>query len=130
MCETKGMRPLGNDPQTYQIIGAAMEVHRALGRGFLESVYTAALRSELGRRAVPTAAEVPFRVYYKGDELPVLFRADLVCFGSIIVEVKAAKTLGSVDLSQAINYLRVSGLRKGLLLNFGTASLQYQRVAL
>ncbi len=107
-----------------------MEVHRTLGRGFLESVYAAALRSELRRRGVPIAAEVPFRVCYKGDELPVLFRADLICFGSVIVEVKAAKTLGSADLSQAINYLRASGLRKGLLLNFGTGSLQYQHVAL
>ena len=124
------MRPLANDPQTYQIIGAAMEVHRTLGRGFLESVYSAALRSELRQRTVPTAVEVPFRVRYKGEELPVLFRADLVCFDCVIVEVKAATALGSADLAQAINYLRVSGLRKGLLLNFGTASLQYQRVAL
>ena len=124
------MRPTVDDPQTYQIIGAAMDVHCTLGRGFLESVYRAALMLELRRRSVPTAAEVPFRVCYKGDVLPVLFRADLVCFGSVIVEVKAAKALGSADLFQAINYLRVSGLRKGLLLNFGTGSLQCQRVAL
>jgi GxxExxY protein len=124
------MRPLVHDPETYRIIGAAMEVHRILGRGFLESVYRSALKLELERRSVPTSLEVPFRVQYKGDVLPVLFRADLVCFDRVIVEVKASTGLGKADLAQAINYLRVSSLRKALLLNFGVASLQYQRVAL
>jgi GxxExxY protein len=118
------------DPETYQIIGAAMDVHRTLRRGFLESIYRAALKLELERRSVPTAMEVPFRVHYKGDILPVLFRADLVCFNRVIVEVKASVALGKADVAQTINYLRVSSLQKALLLNFGLGSLQYQRVVL
>ncbi len=86
--------------------------------------------SSSGEVAVPTAVEVPFRIQYKGDVLPVLFRADLVCFDRVIVEVKATAGLGKADFAQAINYLRVSGLRKALLLNFAVATLQYQRVVL
>jgi GxxExxY protein len=93
-----------------------MEVHRILGPGFLESVYRAALKRELERRPVPTALEVPFRVQYKDEVLPVLFRADLVCFDRVVVEVKASTGLGRADFAQAINYLRVSSLQKALLL--------------
>ncbi len=118
------------DPETYTVIGAAMEVHRILGCGFLESVYRAALVAELQLRDVPTAAEVPFKVFYRTRELPVLFRADLVCFESIVVEVKSKVGLGGIDVAQAINYLKVSTLRKALLLNFGTLSLQHRRVVL
>ena len=118
------------DPETYQIIGAAMDVHRILGHGFLESVYRAALKLELQRRSIPARAEVPFHIEYKGETLPVHFKPDLVCFDRVIVEAKATTGLGKVDLAQAINYLRVSGLKTALLLNFGTTSLEYKRVVL
>ena len=118
------------DPETYQIIGAAMDVHRILGHRFLESVYRAALKLELQRRSIPTRAEVPFHIEYKGEMLPVLFKPDLVCFDRVIVEAKATAGFGKVDLAQAINYLRVSGLKTALLLNFGTTSLEYKRVVL
>jgi GxxExxY protein len=124
------MRASSRDHETYQIIGAAMEVHRIPGPGFLESVYRAALKRELERRSVPTALEVPFRVQYKDEVLPVLFRADLVCFDRVVVEVKASTGLGRADFAQGINYLRVSSLQKALLLNFGVSSLQYERVVL
>jgi len=117
------------DAETYQIIGAAMDAHRILGHGFLESVYRAALKLELRRRSIPARAEVLFHEY-KGEMLPVLFKPDLVCFDRIIVEAKATAGLGSVDFAQAINYLRVSSLKTALLLNFGTTSLEYKRVVL
>ena len=115
------------DPDTYAIIGAAMEVHRILGCGFLEAVYRAALIVELQLRSIPVECEVGFRVKYKDCILPVGYRADLVCFNDVIVEVKAARDVGMVDHAQAINYLRASGLHRALLLNFGGSSLTYKR---
>jgi GxxExxY protein len=116
-----------DDPDTYAIIGAAMEVHRVLGCGFLEGVYRASLVIELQLRSIPVAREVPFRVHYKGQALPMLYRADLVCFDSIVVEIKAAREVGVIEQAQAINYLRASQLRRALVLNFGTTSLVYRR---
>jgi GxxExxY protein len=118
------------DSQTYQVIGAAMEVHRLLGCGFLEAVYRAALLQELELRQVPCRSEVIFRIVYKRRILPLHYRADIVCFGAVIVEVKACSGLGPVDQAQAINYLKVSKLRRALLLNFGIHTLQYRRVVL
>src|SRR5437867_1437812 len=99
------------DPETYAVIGAAMEVHRILGCGFLEAVYRAAPIVELLERSIPLAREVPFRVTYKDCVLPG-YRADIVCFNEVIVEVKAARDLGPIDQAQAINYLRASGLHR------------------
>jgi len=115
------------DPETYAVIGAAMEVHRILGCGFLEAVYRAALIVELQERSIPLAREVPFRVTYKDCVLPVGYRADIVCFNEVIVEVKAALDLGPIEQAQAINYLRASGLHRALLLNFGGPSLTFKR---
>lgn len=119
--------PAPGDAETYAIIGAAMEVHRVLGCGFLEAVYRAALVVELQLRSIAVAREVPFRVEYKGCLLPVGYRADLVCYDSVIVEVKAAREVGVVEQAQALNYLRASGLHRALVLNFGTTSLVYKR---
>jgi len=116
------------DPQTYSIIGAAMEVHRVFGCGFLEAPYSQALKVELRLRAIPFAAEVSFPLSYKGQSLALTYRPDLICFGSIIVEVKALPSLGGLQFAQAINYLRASGLRRALLLNFGARSLGYRRL--
>jgi len=118
------------DPETYEIIGAAMEVHRLLGCGFVEAPYARALTIELELRGIPFENEVSFPLSYKERSLALSYRADLVCFGSVIVEVKALPSLGSQQLSQAINYLRAANLKRGLLLNFGARSLQYQRVVL
>jgi GxxExxY protein len=118
------------DPRTYKIIGAAMEVHRQLGCGFVETVYQEALAVELKAREIPFNRELMFPVSYKGYRLHSQFRPDFICFDSVIVELKALATLSSVDDAQLINYLKVTGYHTGLLLNFGTRSLQQRRFVL
>ena len=117
------------DPKTHAIIGAGMEVHTQLGRGFLEAVYQEAFALELSARKIPFAKEVRLPIFYKGQELPTIYRADFVCYGNIIVELKAIKQLGGVESSQIINYLKATKFPLGLLLNFGSKSLEYDRFA-
>jgi GxxExxY protein len=118
------------DPRTYAIIGAAMEVHRQLGCGFLEGVYHEAMRIELERRGIPFGKEVPITVFYKGQALETIYRADLICYGSVLVELKAQSGCGNAEKAQLINYLKATKLKVGLLLNFGAPSLQFERVVL
>ena len=118
------------DPHTFAIIGAAMAVHTELGCGFLESVYRNAIMVELKARRIPFRTEVPFPLSYKAHRLPLNYRADIVCFESVVVEVKALRAIGPVELAQVINYLKASGLPRGLILNFGARSLEYRRVVL
>ena len=115
------------DAETYAIIGAAMEVHKQLGPGFLEAVYHQALIIEFTIREIPFVHEVDLLVYYKGQQLRAYYRADFICFDDVIVEIKTLKQLSGTEESQIINYLKASGRKKGLLLNFGTPSLQYKR---
>src|SRR5687768_5416323 len=117
-----------HDPDTYAIIGAAMAVHRELGCGFLEKVYKAALRIEFRRRAIEYRTEVPLPIDYKGERLPMDYYVDFLC-GRVLVEAKAADALAPAHVSQVINYLRASGLHRGLLLNFGRPSLEHRRLA-
>ena len=118
----------GNDPETYAVIGAAMEVHRQIGHGFLEAVYHEALCVELGERGVLFRREVDIPVRYKGRTLACTYRADLVCFDSLLVELKAISELTPREHSQVINYLRATGFTRGLLFNFGSPRLDYKRL--
>jgi len=123
----RGMSGRHEDGQTYAIIGAAMEVHRHLGAGFLEPVYQDALAVELDTRGIHHEREVELPIRYKGVALGSRYRVDFVCFGEVLVELKALARLSSTEESQIINYLTASRLPKGILLNFGTGSLQYRR---
>lgn len=114
--------------RTYRIIGAAMQVHTRLGFGFAEPVYQHALAVEFGREAIPFVRELELPIRYRDVVLPVTYRADFVCFDSIIVELKAASALADRDRSQVMNYLKATGLARGLLLNFGAERLEHKRI--
>jgi GxxExxY protein len=115
------------DDQTYQIIGAALEVHKELGCGFLEPVYQEALELELADRKIPFCAQAEMPVSYKGRKLRATYRADVLCYDSVILELKALGKLGDVETAQVLNYLKAGRHERGLLINFGTRSLQHQR---
>jgi GxxExxY protein len=119
-----------HDPQTYAILGAAMEVHRVLGAGFLEAVYQEALAVEFGTRGVSFVREAPLVVNFKGQPLACAYRADFVCFENIIVELKALPALTKREAAVAINYLKATGFRRLLLINFGTVRLEFKRFVL
>jgi len=115
------------DPQTHAIIGAAMEVHRQLGPGFLEPVYQWALAIEFRTRTIEFVREAEVPIFYKSEKLPCAYRADFVCFGHVIVELKALPALTGVEESQIINYLKATQLERGLLINFARPSLEFKR---
>ena len=112
---------------SFAIIGAAMEVHKILGPGFLESVYQAALEKELTLRGIPFQHQVELPVYYKGDLIGV-YKADLVIDGKIIVEIKGISKLNASHQAQALHYLATTGLQLAILINFGAGSLEHRRV--
>jgi GxxExxY protein len=116
------------DPHSHAIIGAAMEVHRELGRGFLELVYQTALALEFQDRRIPFKAEVALPVRYKGKLLTCGYRADFVCFEDFLVEIKAIAKLTTADDAQLLNELKATGYQRGLLLNFGSRSLEVKRL--
>jgi GxxExxY protein len=119
-----------NDPETYAIIGAGMEVHSHLGRGFLENPYDEALAIELSQRGVPFQREVQLPVQYRGIVLPCSYRVDFLCYQDIIVELKALDRLSNIERAQVLNYLKARNGGRGLLLNFGGARLEYERFIL
>jgi len=119
-----------NDPRTYAIIGAAIEVHKQLGCGFLEAIYQEALSIEFAKRLVPFRREVRLPVHYKGQLLSTTYCADFICFDSVVTELKALAHMSGTEEAQLINYLKATGYEVGLLLNFGGRSLQHRRFVL
>jgi GxxExxY protein len=116
------------DQQTYQIIGAAMEVHKELGRGFLEPVYQEALQLELSDRGIPFQPQSELPIFYKGRKLKTHYRSDFVCYEHVIVELKALTRIGDSEVAQVLNYLKASRRERALLINFGSRSLQHERL--
>ena len=119
-----------NDPRTYAIIGAAIEVHKQLGCGFLKAVYQEALAIEFSKQSIPFRREVRLPIHYKGQLLATVYCADFICFDSVVIEVKALAHMSSTEEAQLINYLKATGYEVGLLLNFGSRSLQHRRLVL
>jgi GxxExxY protein len=116
-------------PETYAVVGAAIAVHRDLGPGFLEAVYQEALEVELRARLIPFEREKALTIFYRDMPLRKGYIADFLCYGQLIVELKAQSQLTGVETAQIINYLKASRLQVGLLINFGsTGKLQWKRM--
>ena len=114
--------------ETYQIIGAAIEVHQELGHGFLEAVYQEALEKEFVENNVSYKREVPLKIYYKNKPLNKCYIADFICYDKIIIEIKTVSTITSEHCAQLLNYLTVTKLKLGLIVNFGKQSLEHKRI--
>lgn len=114
--------------EVYQIVGAAMEVYWQLGRGFLEPVYQEAFEIELGRRGIPFESQERLYVRYKGLALKSKYIPDLILFDQIIAELKVLERLTAREEAQLLNYLKATGMRVGLLINFGSkVRLEWKR---
>ena len=105
--------------ETYQILGACFEVYKEKGCGFLEAVYQECLEIELKKSNIPYEAQKVIPLDYKGQPLKQFYKADFICFGKIIIEIKATDHLTDKDRSQLLNYLNATGFEVGLLINFG-----------
>lgn len=119
------------EEEAFRIRGAVYDVYRAMGAGFLEAVYHECLEIELARRGVPFETRKPFALSYLGQSLRHTYIADLICYGRIVLELKAVRAIAPEHRAQTLNYLRASGLRLGLLVNFGaTPRAEVERLLL
>lgn len=114
--------------ESYNIIGACMAVHRELGCGFLEPVYQEALEHEFKQRNIPYVREKSLTILYKGHLLDKKYQVDFICYGNIIIELKALQALNSLHDAQLINYLKATNMQLGILVNFGQRSLESKRL--
>lgn len=115
--------------EVYKVVGAAVAVHRELGPGFLEAVYEEAMRIELAERSIRFEVQKPLAIQYKGHVLSKGYVADMVCYGQVLVELKALEKLSGREEAQLLNYLKASCLRVGLLINFGSyGKLEWKRM--
>ena len=112
--------------ESYDIQGAIFEVYKELGSGFLEAVYQESLIKEFNIRSIPFLSQPELTLYYKGQLLAVTYRPDFLCYEKIIIKLKATAELGQEHRAQLLNYLKATGFRLGLLVNFG----HYPRVAI
>ena len=112
-----------------QIVGCAFKVYNQLGHGFLEQVYQSALELELKHADIPFEAQKQIPVYYLGEKLDAFYKADILCFDKVIVELKAEQSLSDVHDAQVINYLKATGSQVGLLINFGNRrKLEFKKI--
>jgi len=114
--------------ESYKLIGICMEVHRELGMGFKEVIYKDALEFEFGHHGIAFNREKKYAIEYKGQVLPHKYVADFVVFDKIILEVKSSSTIIDGFVAQTLNYLKASGLKLGIIVNFGERSLTYKRI--
>lgn len=115
--------------EVFRVIGAAIEVHRELGNGFLEAVYQEALEIEFRERFIPFMSQAALKIVYKQKQLEKSYIADFVCFNAIIVEIKAMSKLTGNEDAQTINYLKATGHKVGLLINFGSSGkLEWKKI--
>jgi GxxExxY protein len=123
------MRELLFKDEVYAIVGAAITVYNELGAGFLESVYQEAMELELGDRQIPFQPQVPLRINFKNRVLDKKFCADLICYSAVLVELKAMDQIGKREEAQVLNYLKATGLRVAVIINFGDpGQLDWKRV--
>ena len=119
------------EEEAFRIRGAVYDVYRAMGAGFLEAVYHECLEIELARRGIPFETRKPLALSYCGQPLRQTYIADLICCGRIILELKAVRAIAPEHRAQTLSYLRASGLKLGLLVNFGaTPKAQVERLVL
>jgi GxxExxY protein len=117
--------------EVYRIVGAAIEVHRELGPGFLEPVYQEAMAIEMASCSIPFEAQKALQIIYKGHKLKKEYVPDFVCHKQIILELKALAQLSGIEEAQALNYLKATKFRVALLLNFGShGKLEWKRLVL
>ena len=118
-----------HEEETGKILNACFEVHKELGNGFLEAVYQETLELEFKNQNIPYEREKLLPITYKGKLLEKDYYADFICYGKIVVELKAVAALTSSHKAQVINYLKASSNEIGLLINFGTNSLKWERIS-
>ncbi|WP_299129039.1 GxxExxY protein [uncultured Winogradskyella sp.] len=124
------MSKLIHKDEAYFVIGLCMEIHNTLGKGFSESVYAESLEIELKENGVPYSRETKFNIIYKNHLLSRKYVADFVIDNKIILELKAVEYISKSHVKQTLNYLAVSKLKLGIIINFGEDSLSYKRVVL
>ena len=116
------------EEETYKVLGACIKVHKNLGNGFSEAVYHEALVKELSKAEIPFEQEKKLPIYYDGERLDKYFMTDFVCYGKIILAIKAVAILDATMQQQVVNYLKSTNLEVGLLINFGDKILKWKRL--
>ena len=116
------------EQEVYEIVGAAMEVYYKVGTGFLEPVYQEMLAIEMEARRIPFVAEEELAIEYKGVTLRKKYRVDFICYGQILIELKSIERLSNIEIAQILNYMKITKMRVGLLINFGARpKLEWKR---
>lgn len=117
--------------EAYKIQGAVFEVYKEMGSGFLEAVYQECLEKEMRKQEIPFIAQPVLKIMYKGEELEQSYKPDIICFDKIIVEIKGIKSISKEHYAQVLNYLKATGLKLGLIVNFGAyPKVEIKRIVL